>query len=145
MNVICSHCRTPFAIGRNETLVALQMMQSESLHHYDAHCPRCRRANQIPRDRLEHSVPDWQEALAELDTAAEPKAAVAKSEPVEAKPAAKPAKELAAKKPAAAAKAKPAEPKAKAPVADKEKPAAKAKATTAEKPATKKPAPAKKK
>lgn len=64
MNLRCSYCQTPFTIGRNQMLAALQLLQDESLHHYDAHCPRCRKANQVSRDRLEHFFPNWQEALA---------------------------------------------------------------------------------
>src|SRR5258706_5225684 len=118
MNLRCSYCKTPFAIGRNETLIALQMMQTEDLLHYDAHCPRCRRANQIPRDRLELSFPGWQEALAAITASPVPRAAAPKSKPaataVSAKPAAKPGKkQVAVKKLApAAAKAKPAKAKA---------------------------------
>jgi len=157
MNVNCSYCRMPFAISRNETLVALQSMQAENQHHYDAHCPRCRRANQIPRDRLEHSFPGWQEALAAITSAPAPKDAAPKSKPVAtvvtAKTAAKSEKKPAAvKKPApaaakaakpAASKAKPAAVKAKAPAA--KKPAAKPAPAAKAKPAVKKPAPAKKK
>ena len=61
MNLRCSYCQTPFTIGRSQVLVALQMMQEEGLHHYDAHCPRCRKANQVPLERLERAVPNWRE------------------------------------------------------------------------------------
>jgi phage FluMu protein Com len=99
MNLRCSYCQTPFTIGRNEKLIALQMMQAEDLHHYDAHCPRCRRANQVPRDRLELSFPGWQEALAAITNAPAPRAVA-----VQSKPAAKPDKKPAAKaKPVTAA------------------------------------------
>ena len=54
MNIRCSFCQMPYAIGRNETLAALKMMQAENLHHYDAHCPRCRRAT--PLYRKEHTA-----------------------------------------------------------------------------------------
>ena len=64
MNLRCSYCQMPFTIGQSQMLVALQTLQDESLHHYDAHCPHCRKANQISRDRLEHFLPNWQEALA---------------------------------------------------------------------------------
>ena len=84
MNLRCSYCQTPFTIGRNQVLAALQVMQAEGLHHYDAHCPRCRKANQVSRDRLEHFFPNWQEALAAMsaespsqESAPEPDAAAA--------------------------------------------------------------------
>jgi hypothetical protein len=44
MNLRCTYCQTPFTVGRMEKLAALQRMQAENLHHYDAFCPRCRRA-----------------------------------------------------------------------------------------------------
>lgn len=68
MNLRCSYCQTPFAIGRNQMLAALQSLQAENLHHYDAHCPRCRKANRVSRDQLEHFFPNWQEALAAAES-----------------------------------------------------------------------------
>ena len=35
-----------------EKLAALQRMEAENLHHYDAFCPRCRRANSVSRAML---------------------------------------------------------------------------------------------
>ena len=83
MNLRCSYCQTPFTIGRSQMLAALQSLQDENLHHYDAHCPHCRKANQISRDRLEHFYPNWQEALAaessaSQEAAPEPDATAAK-------------------------------------------------------------------
>lgn len=157
MNLRCSFCQTPFTIGRNQMLAALQMMQNQGLQHYDAHCPRCRRANQISRERMEHFFPNWQEALAAITGSAPPKDTPAKPEPV-AK--AKAATQTAKKPVAAKAKSAPAKP-AKKPTAPKASPATKAKpaapkATSAKpakapaakssaeksKPAAKKPAPA---
>jgi phage FluMu protein Com len=63
MNIRCAFCQTPYAISRNEILAALQKMEAENLHHYDAHCPRCRRATQIPRQKLEQALPNWKAAL----------------------------------------------------------------------------------
>ncbi len=100
MNLRCAFCQTPYAIGHAETLSALQMMEAENLAHYDAHCPRCRRVTQIPRQKLEMTLPHWKEALTE---AAAPQAA---PEPAPVKKAAsKPAAKGVAKKPAAAKKA----------------------------------------
>jgi phage FluMu protein Com len=84
MNLRCAFCQTPYTIGRNESLSALQMMEAEKLSHYDAHCPRCRRVTQVPRQKLEVANPNWKAALS---AAAEP-------EPV---PAPAPAKKAAAK------------------------------------------------
>jgi hypothetical protein len=82
MNLRCSYCQMPFTIGRNETLMALQLMQAEDLHHYDVHCPHCRRSNQVSRQRLEHFLPGWQEALKNMAAdAAEEKPAATEPEP----------------------------------------------------------------
>lgn len=67
MNLRCAFCQTPFSIGRNETLAALQHMYAENLTHYDAHCPRCRRATPVLRQKLEMTLPNWREALKELE------------------------------------------------------------------------------
>jgi phage FluMu protein Com len=66
MNLRCAYCQTPFTMGRNQMLIAIQALHTEGLHHYDVHCPRCRKANQVPLDRLERAYPNWQEALATL-------------------------------------------------------------------------------
>jgi phage FluMu protein Com len=118
MNLRCSYCQTMFALGRETMLTALEQMEAEGLHHYDAHCPKCRRANSMSRDRLEKAYPGWREALKEMQkqaakaekeqaAAVEEKPAKAAAKPVAAK-AKSPAKSEAAKKPAAAAKASPA-------------------------------------
>ncbi len=97
MNIRCAFCQTPYAIGRTETISALQMMEAESLSHYDAHCPRCRRATQIPRQKLETSMPNWKEALASMNEA-QPEPAPAPAKKAAAKPAAKPAAQKSPKK-----------------------------------------------
>jgi hypothetical protein len=63
MNIRCSFCQTPYTLGRVALLDALQEVDSKNLSHYDAHCPRCRRATQIPRQRLEMAMPNWREEL----------------------------------------------------------------------------------
>ena len=59
MQVRCSHCHRPFAIGKEEIYAALDNMQAENLHHYTAYCPHCRRANRVSRQELERAAPDW--------------------------------------------------------------------------------------
>src|SRR5574342_907880 len=89
MNLRCAFCQTPFSIGRNEKLAALQHVYAENLSHYDAHCPRCRRATPVLRQKLEMTLPNWREELKELEVelAAHPQQAAAPSRP-EAAPAA---------------------------------------------------------
>ena len=62
MNLRCLYCQTPFTLSRNEMLVALVTITEKNMNHYDAHCPRCRRANSISRQRMELFFPNWQEA-----------------------------------------------------------------------------------
>jgi hypothetical protein len=139
MNLRCIYCQTPFTLARAEMLSAIITMNEKHQSHYDAHCPRCRRANSISRQRMELFFPNWQDAAKQQASAPPPApkvetpaTAFVKTEPVskalkatgEKKPAKKPA-EKAAKKPAvtkdSAAKkvavkkpaAKSAEPKAK--------------------------------
>lgn len=68
MNIRCAFCQTPYAISRNEILAALQRLETENLHHYDAHCPRCRRVTQIPRQKLEQVLPNWKSLLSTAPT-----------------------------------------------------------------------------
>ena len=114
MNLTCSYCQTPFTLGMAQKVAALQRMQAENLNHYDAHCPRCGRANAVSRERLEMFTPGWQDAIKEK--ASEP-APVSSSEPAAPEPMpsepapvmpAKASAKPAAKKPVAKKPAKPA-------------------------------------
>jgi hypothetical protein len=67
MNIRCSFCQTPYTLGRVALLDALQEVDSHNLTHYDAHCPRCRRATQIPRQRLEMAMPNWRDELKQFE------------------------------------------------------------------------------
>jgi hypothetical protein len=88
-----------FAIGREEMIVALQTMEAEDLSHYDAHCPKCRRANRVERKKLELANPNWRETLKEMAKEAEK---AEKAEAVENKEV----KAASSKKPAAKTKEK---------------------------------------
>jgi len=70
MNLRCIYCQTPFTLGRMEKLAAIQKLQAEDLHHYDAFCPRCRRSNPVSIQRLEIFTPGWQEGLRTLEAEA---------------------------------------------------------------------------
>ena len=138
MNLRCIYCQTPFTLSRAEMLSAIILMNEKGMNHYDGHCPRCRRANSISRQRMELFFPNWQEAAKKQASAPSsivkdevPASAFIKTEPlsktmkaaVEKKPKAK----KAVKAPAKTAK-KPVASKAKASAA--KKPAAKKAATT---------------
>jgi phage FluMu protein Com len=142
MQLRCSYCQTMFAISRDEMLAALQHMDQHQQKYYDAHCPKCRRANRVEGRRIEIFFPDWKKTIKVME-----REAVVEVK-VEEKPVKKTAetgtktgpnkaggKVTASKKPGTSA-AKPAPPA---------KPDATKKTTAAKKPAaTKKPAAAKK-
>lgn len=139
MNIRCAFCQTPYTLSRVTMLDALQEVDSKNLSHYDAHCPRCRRATRVPRQRLEMAMPNWREELkqfeAEMKKNPQQEAPVSAPEPVAAAPVAeagpKPEPKTAkAKQPAAKqspAKEKPAK---ASPAKDKTATATKEKKTT---------------
>ena len=135
MNIRCSFCQTPYTLSRVAMLDALQEVDSKKLTHYDAHCPRCRRATQIPRQRLEMAMPRWREELKqfekEMKENPQQEAPLPKSE-AEVAPEPEPEPEPVAPKKTAA--------KSKTPAAAKSEAAEKTakKTTTAKKTATKK-------
>jgi hypothetical protein len=63
MNLRCSFCQTPYTMSRVQILDAMQEVDAGKLSHYDAHCPRCRRATRIPRQKLEMAMPNWKDEL----------------------------------------------------------------------------------
>jgi hypothetical protein len=69
MNLRCIYCQTPFTLARGEMLTAIVQMNDKNMNHYDAHCPRCRRANSISRQRMELFFPNWQEAAKQAPSA----------------------------------------------------------------------------
>lgn len=119
MNLRCIYCQTPFTLSRAEMVAAIQHMTEKNMNHYDAHCPRCRRANSISRQRMELFFPNWQEAAKQAASAPhserEPASASMKTVPLpkgakaaaKITPARKPAAKKAAAKPAKAAPKKP--------------------------------------
>jgi phage FluMu protein Com len=104
MQLRCTYCQTMFAISREDMLAALEHMEENKQIYYDAHCPKCRRANRVERARMERFFPDWKKAIktmakesAQAETAVEKPAASAGA-----------AKAAAATKAAAKAENKPA-------------------------------------
>jgi hypothetical protein len=90
-------------------LSAIVTMNERHQSHYDAHCPRCRRANSISRQRMELFFPNWQDAAKQLASAPPPApkaetpaAAFLKTEPVSKAMKAAVEKKTVAKKPAEA-------------------------------------------
>jgi hypothetical protein len=133
MNLRCIYCQTPFTLARAEMLNAIVTMNEKHQNHYDAHCPRCRRANSISRQRMELFFPNWQDAAKQLASAPPPPASKVETPAtaqIKTEPLPKVKKEIAKVKPA---EKKSAERAVKLPPKGK-KPAA-AKAPAAKKPA----------
>ncbi|HET9915202.1 MAG TPA: hypothetical protein VFQ13_25145 [Anaerolineales bacterium] len=141
LNIRCAFCQTPYTLSHVTMLDALQEVDAQNLTHYDAHCPRCRRATRIPRQRLEMAMPNWRNELKEFE--AEMKEHPQQEAPLptpegatvaETEPKPEPKAANAAQKPAAKPKSEKPAPKAKTPAAKStaKKPAA-TKKTTAKK------------
>jgi hypothetical protein len=71
MQIRCSNCHRPFALGKEAVHAALDIVTAEELSHYNAYCPHCRRANRISKDELRRAAPDWEQSAAEEGAAAE--------------------------------------------------------------------------
>jgi hypothetical protein len=52
-----------FNITQDEMLAGLEHMEEHKQTFYDAHCPKCRRANRVERARMERFFPDWKKTL----------------------------------------------------------------------------------
>lgn len=57
MQLRCTKCHKPFALGKDALLAALEQVKAQDLHHYNAQCPHCRRMNRVSRKELERSAP----------------------------------------------------------------------------------------
>jgi phage FluMu protein Com len=57
MQLRCFQCGWSFGIGKDEIAAALEALQASGGSHYDAHCPRCKRANKISVEQLTRSLP----------------------------------------------------------------------------------------
>ncbi|MBN2385774.1 MAG: hypothetical protein JXB85_02055 [Anaerolineales bacterium] len=63
MQLRCTYCQTMFALSRDEMLAALEHLTAEKLKYYDAHCPKCRRANRVEQFKLQMAYPNWKADL----------------------------------------------------------------------------------
>ncbi len=53
MQIKCSYCAMPFALTNEEITKAIETFKQDAHAHYDAHCPKCRRANKVIKKTLE--------------------------------------------------------------------------------------------
>ena len=90
MQLRCTYCSTMFSISQEEMLAGLEHMEEHKQTYYDAHCPKCRRANRVERARMERFFPDWKKAIKTMAKES------AEAEAMTEKPAPQPAMEPAA-------------------------------------------------
>jgi hypothetical protein len=102
MQLRCTYCQTMFSISQDEMLAGLEHMEEQKQTYYDAHCPKCRRANRVERSRMERFFPGWKKAIKTMEKESALTGAVSK------KPASSSPKAATSPKGAASPKAKPA-------------------------------------
>jgi predicted nucleic acid-binding Zn-ribbon protein len=83
MQLRCTYCQTMFSIPQDEMLAGLEHMEEQKQSYYDAHCPKCRRANRVERARMERFFPDWKKAIKTMAKDSK-QAEVVSEKPVEA-------------------------------------------------------------
>lgn len=71
MQIRCTNCHRPFAIGKDMVIAALDEINAEGLNHYNAYCPHCRRANRLSPEELKRAAPDWEPGASTPEEAAE--------------------------------------------------------------------------
>lgn len=64
MQLKCNYCSMPFATNRETDMAAIEMLKDQSKHHYDAHCPKCRRAVYVTREQLGRAYPAFKKQMA---------------------------------------------------------------------------------
>lgn len=62
MQIRCNHCHKPYALSNDAVHTALDTLQEEKQHHYNARCPHCGKATQIGLDVLKRAAPNWKPA-----------------------------------------------------------------------------------
>lgn len=52
MQIKCSSCAMPFALNKEEIAKMAALFKENPNLHYDAHCPKCRKATKINRNQF---------------------------------------------------------------------------------------------
>ena len=71
MQIRCTNCHKPFAIGKETVHAALDAIYTDDLIHYNVQCPHCRRANRLSPKELKRAAPDWQPGQSSAEPAEE--------------------------------------------------------------------------
>lgn len=53
MQLKCSFCSMPFALSKEQVADAIELFKQDGHAHYDAHCPKCRRATKLSKKVFE--------------------------------------------------------------------------------------------
>jgi len=65
MQIRCQNCRMPITIGRQVASQALNIMQEDSLVHFDFRCPKCKKTNKVSQEQLLRAAPGWEYSAGE--------------------------------------------------------------------------------
>ena len=57
MQLRCYQCGWSFAIGKDVIAAAVESLEASGGGHYDARCPRCKRANNVSLEQLKRTLP----------------------------------------------------------------------------------------
>jgi phage FluMu protein Com len=107
MQIHCTYCQTMFSVSQEEMLAGLEHMEEHKQAYYDAHCPKCRRANRVERARMERFFPNWKKAIKTMEKESAPAKAATKepaTAPVKAAPSKKAKSAASTKEPSKAKK-----------------------------------------
>jgi len=64
MQIKCNFCSMPFAINHETAMAAIEELKDQTKHHYDAHCPSCRRTVYVTREQLGRAYPAFKKQMA---------------------------------------------------------------------------------
>ena len=59
IRVRCYSCKTPYVVSPQEVISALDEIHRENHKYYNAFCPRCGKANRLPKKQLRRAAPGW--------------------------------------------------------------------------------------
>jgi uncharacterized C2H2 Zn-finger protein len=58
----------PISIGRASVEQALTIIHEDDLVYYDFRCPKCKKANRISKEQLQHAASGWEYVAPKKDS-----------------------------------------------------------------------------
>jgi hypothetical protein len=52
MQIKCSACLMPFSLNKEEIAAMVELFKADASVHYNAHCPKCRKATKISKKQF---------------------------------------------------------------------------------------------